>query len=88
MLKTQTAALEEYKKGLEKENIKKQAKLKKQAIKEWYEYEAELESKGYKTTEAQRQKFINEEYKEKVKQEIELIKKAGLMLMIWRKSWG
>ena len=79
MLKTQTAALEEYKKGLEKENIKKQAKLKKQAIKEWYEYEAELESKGYKTTEAQRQKFINEEYKEKVKQEIELIKKAGIL---------
>ena len=79
MLKTQTAALEEYKKGLEKENLKKQAELKKQAIKEWYEYEAELESKGYKTTEAQRQKFINEEYKEKVKQEIELIKKAGIL---------
>lgn len=79
MLKTQTAALEEYKRGLEKENLKKQAELKKQAIKEWYEYEAELESKGYKTTEAQRQKFINEEYKEKVKQEIELIKKAGIL---------
>lgn len=79
MLKTQTAALEEYKKGLEKENVKKQTELKKQAIKEWYEYEAELESKGYKTTEAQRQKFINEEYKEKVKQEIELIKKAGIL---------
>lgn len=79
MLKTQTAALEEYKKGLEKENLKKQTELKKQAIKEWYEYEAELESKGYKTTEAQRQKFINEEYKEKVKQEIELIKKAGIL---------
>lgn len=79
MLKTQTKALEEYKKGLEKENLKKQAELKKQAIKEWYEYEAELESKGYKITEAQRQKFINEEYKEKVKQEIELIKKAGIL---------
>lgn len=79
MLKTQTAALEEYKRGLEKENLKKQAELKKQAIKEWYEYEAELESKGYKTTEEQRQKFINEEYKEKVKQEIELIKKAGIL---------
>lgn len=79
MLKTQTAALEEYKKGLEKENVKKQTELKKQAIKEWYEYEADLESKGYKTTEAQRQKFINEEYKEKVKQEIELIKKAGIL---------
>lgn len=79
MLKTQTKALEEYKKGLEKENLEKQAELKKQAIKEWYEYEAELESKGYKTTEAQRQKFINEEYKEKVKQEIELIKKAGIL---------
>lgn len=79
MLKTQTKALEEYKRGLETENIKKQAELKKQAIKEWYEYEAELESKGYKTTEAQRQKFINEEYKEKVKQEIELIKKAGIL---------
>lgn len=79
MLKTQTAALEEYKKGLEKENLKKQAELKKQAIKEWYELEVELQSKGYKTTEAQRQKFINEEYKEKVKQEIELIKKAGIL---------
>lgn len=79
MLKTQTKALEEYKRGLETENLKKQAELKKQAIKEWYEYEAELESKGYKTTEAQRQKFINEEYKEKVKQEIELIKKAGIL---------
>lgn len=79
MLKTQTKALEEYKRGLETENIKKQAELKKQAIKEWYEYEAELESKGYKTTEEQRQKFINEEYKEKVKQEIELIKKAGIL---------
>ena len=79
MLKTQTAALEEYKKGLEKENLKKQAELKKQAIKEWYELEVELQSKGYKTTEEQRQKFINEEYKEKVKQEIELIKKAGIL---------
>ena len=79
MLKTQTKALEEYKRGLETENLKKQAELKKQAIKEWYEYEAELESKGYKTTEEQRQKFINEEYKEKVKQEIELIKKAGIL---------
>ena len=79
MLKTQTAALEEYKRGLEKENIKKQAELKKQAIKEWYEYEAELESKGYKTTEEQRQQFIDKEYKEKVKQEIELIKKAGIL---------
>ena len=79
MLKTQTAALEEYKRGLEKENLKKQAELKKQAIKEWYELEVELQSKGYKTTEEQRQKFINEEYKEKVKQEIELIKKAGIL---------
>lgn len=79
MLKTQTAALEEYKKGLEKENLKKQAELKKQAIKEWCELEVELQSKGYKTTEEQRQKFINEEYKEKVKQEIELIKKAGIL---------
>ena len=81
MLKTQTAALEEYKRGLEKENLKKQAELKKQAIKEWCELEVELQSKGYKTTEEQRQKFINEEYKEKVKQEIELIKKAGISLM-------
>ena len=79
MLKTQTAALEEYKRGLEKENLKKQAELKKQAIKEWCELEVELQSKGYKTTEEQRQKFINEEYKEKVKQEIELIKKAGIL---------
>lgn len=79
MLKTQTAALEEFKKGLERENIKKQAELKKQAIKEWCELEFELQSKGYETTEEQRQKFIDEEYKEKVKQEIELIKKAGIL---------
>ena len=32
MLKTQTKALEEYKRGLEKENLKKQAELKKQAL--------------------------------------------------------